>query len=162
MCPKIILTQCAIQSFIYVLEECRDPHSGKWIKDFLELPHLGNYHGTGALNVTRYHAWDGVLRDMMRQPNNDLIVLAKHRGRSHGGWSRDNPYLQERWVEFKIDIWPASLVQRLLPVREQLACEFERDLDVVRLVDEMIMESYFKNLRVEPSTAGLETAAAFD
>lgn len=29
LCPKLLLTQRAIQSFIYLLEECRDPHSGK-------------------------------------------------------------------------------------------------------------------------------------
>ena len=29
LCPKLFLTQRALQSFIYLLEECRDPHSGK-------------------------------------------------------------------------------------------------------------------------------------
>ena len=29
LCPKLLLTQCAIQSFVHLLEECRDPHSGK-------------------------------------------------------------------------------------------------------------------------------------
>ena len=29
LCPKLLLTQRAIQSFIYLLEEVRDPHSGK-------------------------------------------------------------------------------------------------------------------------------------
>jgi len=29
LCPKMLLTQSAIQSFCYLLEECRDPHSGK-------------------------------------------------------------------------------------------------------------------------------------
>jgi len=65
---------------------------------------------------------------MMQQPNDKIIVSAKRRGRGHGGWSKNNPYLEERWVEFNIDIHPASIVHRLLPVREQLAKEFERDL----------------------------------
>ena len=29
LCLKLFLTQRALQSFIYLLEECRDPHSGK-------------------------------------------------------------------------------------------------------------------------------------
>jgi len=29
LCPKMFLTQRAIQSFCYLLAECRDPHSGK-------------------------------------------------------------------------------------------------------------------------------------
>ena len=53
----------------------------------------------------------------MNEPNTEMIISAKRRGRGHGGWSKNNPYLQERWVEFKHDIRPASLVQRLLPVR---------------------------------------------
>jgi len=54
-------------------------------------------------------------------------------------------------VEFNIDIHPASIVHRLLPVREQLAKEFERDLDVVGIVDGMIMDSYFDKLRDDES-----------
>lgn len=162
LCPKLLLTQCALQSFIYVLEECRDPHSGKWIEDFLGLQNLGNYHGTGALNVTRYPTWDSVLYDMMQQPNEKMIVSAKRRGRGHGGWSKNNPYLQERWVEFRIDIRPATLVQRLLPVREQLAREFESDLDIVRAVDETIMSSYFSRLRGYGAAAANPSGAAFD
>jgi len=92
---------------------------------------------------------DGVLIDILRQPNQKVIVSAKRRGRGHGGWSKNNPYLQERWVEFAIDIRPASLVQRLLSVREQLAVEFERDLEIVGIVDGMIIESYFSTLKRE-------------
>lgn len=162
LCPKNLLTQRAIQTFIYVLEQCRDPHSGKWLEDFLGVPNLGHYHGTGALNVTRYPDWDGALRDLMDQPNDDVIVAAKRRGRGHGGWSKNNPYLQERWVEFRIEIRPASLVQRLLPVRDQLAAEFTRDLDVVGLVDAALMESYFNNLRRVPEASPAAPTAAFD
>mmetsp|Transcript_1290 Transcript_1290/g.2163 ORF Transcript_1290/g.2163 Transcript_1290/m.2163 type:complete len:558 (+) Transcript_1290:3-1676(+) len=147
--PKSFLTQSSIQSFIYLLEECRDPHSGKWIQDFLNCQNLGNFHGTGAFNVHMYPKWDSVLMDMLRQPNQKMIVSAKRRGRGHGGWSKNNPYLQERWVEFKIDINPANLVQRLLSVREQLALEFERDLEIVGIVDGMIIESYFCTMKRE-------------
>lgn len=78
-----------------------------------------------------------------------MIVSAKRRGRGHGGWSKNNPYLQERWVEFAINIQPASLVQRLLPVRQQLSMEFEKDLDIVQTVDGMIMDSYFSRIKSE-------------
>ena len=78
-----------------------------------------------------------------------MIVSAKRRGRGHGGWSKNNPYLQERWVEFAINIQPASLVQRLLPVRQQLSMEFEQDLDIVQTVDGMIMDSYFSQIKSE-------------
>lgn len=154
LCPKLLLTQRAIQSFIYLLEECRDPHSGKWIEDFLDTPNLINYHGTGAFNITRHPSWDAVLYDMMDQENTKIIVSAKRRGRGHGGWSTNNPYLQERYVEFEIDIRPASLVQRLLAVRAQLAAEFERDLQIVHMIDgTVVMESYFHKLTATTTTA---------
>ena len=76
-----------------------------------------------------------------------MIISAKRRGRGHGGWSKNNPYLQDRYVEYSLDIRPASLVQRLLGVRMQLANEFENDLDIVRIVDGMIMKSYFSRLK---------------
>ena len=76
-----------------------------------------------------------------------MIISAKRRGRGHGGWSKNNPYLQDRYVEYSLDIRPASLVQRLLGVRMQLANEFENDLDIVRTVDGMIMKSYFSRLK---------------
>ena len=128
----------------------------QWIEDFLELQNLGNYHGNGAINTTKYPTWDSVLYDMMNQPNTHVIVSAKRRGRGHGGWSKNNPYLEERYVEFKIDIRPASLVQRLLSVRGQLASEFERDLDIITMVDDRIMESYFDKLRTSSSSSSLE------
>ena len=78
-----------------------------------------------------------------------MIISAKRRGRGHGGWSKNNPYLQDRYVEYSLDIRPASLVQRLLGVRMQLANEFENDLDIVRIVDGMIMKSYFSRLKLK-------------
>ena len=63
--------------------------------------------------------------------------------------AKNNPYLQDRYVEYSLDIRPASLVQRLLGVRMQLANEFENDLDIVRIVDGMIMKSYFSRLKLK-------------
>ncbi len=99
--------------------------------------------------MSKYPSWESVLVDIMTQPNQKIIIRAKRRGRGHGGWSKNNPYLQERYVEFPIDIQPASLVQRLLTVREQLATEFERDLEIVGIVDGMIIESYFDTVKRE-------------
>jgi hypothetical protein len=110
---------------------------------YLCTPNLINYHGTAAINVTRYLTWDAVLFDMMDQSNAQIIVSTKQRGRGHGGWSMNNPYLRERYVKFGIDIRPASLVQRLLAVRARLAAEFERDLQIIVLMVDgtAVMES---------------------
>jgi hypothetical protein len=75
LCPKMFLTQRAIQSFCYLLEECRDPHSVKWIEDFLNVKGLANYHGTGAFDVIKYPTWDTLLLDMIQQKNGAIYYF---------------------------------------------------------------------------------------
>ncbi|CAB9524729.1 expressed unknown protein (Partial), partial [Seminavis robusta] len=159
-CVKSFLTQRAIQSFMFLLEECRDPHSGKWIEDFLGLANLGNYHGTGAFDIDRFASWEMVLFEMMERPKDKIIVSAKRRGRGHGGWSKHNPYLEERWVEFPIAIDPANLAQRILSVRGQIANEFIQDLDIVICTNDQILDSYFENIRYDERHSSLTAGAA--
>ena len=87
-----------------------------------------------------------------------IIVSAKRRGRGHGGWSKHNPYLEERWVEIPIEIDPVNLAQRILSVRGQIATEFIQDLDIVISTNDQILDSYFENIRyrgitVNPSSS---------
>lgn len=141
------LTQRALQSFLHLLMECRDPHTVKWLEDFGGWKNLESFHGTGALNVTRFPSWSSVLMDVMQQPNDVVIVSAKRRGRGHGGWSKNNPYLEDRYVEFQIDIDPPSLATRILSVREQIADEWVTDLETLRVSNDMILESYNKKVK---------------
>lgn len=90
-----LLTQRAIQSFLCLCESVRDPHSGKWIQDFLRCPNQLEFHGTGASYTTiddeRFGGtWDGPLLAMLDQPKDVIIVSAKRRGAGHGGWSKNN------------------------------------------------------------------------
>jgi hypothetical protein len=104
-----LLTQRSIQSFMYLLETCRDPHSAKWIQeDFLQTGNLLDFHGTGAAFIERFGGtWDAALLEMIQKPKDRIIISAKRRGRGHGGWSKNNPYLKERWMEMPIDIYPS-------------------------------------------------------
>lgn len=156
-----LLTQRAIQSFMFLCEECRDPHSGKWIEDFLGTPNLLNYHGTGAGFVTGLD-WDRPFLEMLEQPEDVMIVSAKRRGRGHGGWSKNNPYLKDRYVEFKISIDPTSLTDRILTVREQIANEWITDLEILGRANQQILDSYFelaKNDREKAKESDLTTSA---
>ena len=103
---------------------------------------LEKYHGTGAFNLTMYGSWDSILLDMLQQPPDVVIVSARRRGRGHGGWSKDNPYLEDRFVEFEIDIEPPSLVTRILSVRQQIAQEWVTDLATLQMVNGQILASY--------------------
>jgi hypothetical protein len=104
-----LLTQRSIQSFMHLLEMVRDPHSAKWIQeDFLQTGNLLDFHGTGAGFIERFGGtWDGALLEMTQKPKDQIIISAKRRGRGHGGWSKNNPYLEERWMEMTIDIDPS-------------------------------------------------------
>jgi hypothetical protein len=92
------LTQRAIQSFLKLCIECRDPHTVKWLEEFGEWGNLENFHGTGALNITRFPYWSSAFMDLMKVPNDVVIVSAKRRGRGVGGWSKNNPYLEVRAI----------------------------------------------------------------
>jgi hypothetical protein len=108
-----------------------------------DCANLELYHGSAAFNLTQYPEWDSMLWELVALPNQVLTVHAKRRGRGHGGWSKDNPYLEEqRFVEFDIDIEPPALAQRILSVREQIAREWTSDLETLRVANEMILDSY--------------------
>ncbi len=129
-CVRTFLTQRAIQSFMFLLESCRDPHTVTWFEvratfgskkiltklrsnrksifacllcfDFLfecqenfGLQSFDQYHGTGAFNTTKYGSWDAVLLDILSRPKQVIVIRAKRRGRGHGGWSKENPYLPD-------------------------------------------------------------------
>jgi hypothetical protein len=150
--PRNLLTQRAIQSFMFLCSSVRDPHSGKWIEEFLETRNQLEYHGTGAAYIERMGGtWDAPLLEMIERPKDVVVVSAKRSGKGHHGWSKNNPYLEDRWVEFNIDIDPVSLASRILSVREQIAKEWEADLDVLASANEQILDSYFKIAKEERS-----------
>lgn len=144
-----LLTQRAIQSFVFLLEECRDPHSGKWIQeDFLDAGNLLHFHGTGAGFLERFGGtWDAPLLAMLEQPRTVMVIHAKRRGRGHGGWSKNNPFLPERFVQIPVKIDPVALTSRILEVREQLADEWSVDLDAVRAANREVLRSYLDGAR---------------
>ena len=87
---------------------------------------------------------------MMEQPKDVIIVSAKRTGKGHRGWSKHNPYLEDRWVEFEIDVDPVSLTTRILSVREQIANEWaSSDLDILQAANAQILESYVKLAKLE-------------
>jgi len=100
-CIHHFLTQRSIQSFMFLAEQVRDPHTADWIERFLETSDLLNYHGTGAFNMTRFPIWDDFFYDLMQQPKATIIIQAKRRGRGRGGWSKNNPYLKVRGLKQK-------------------------------------------------------------
>ena len=111
-------------------------------QNMYHFTNLEKYHGTGAFNLTMYPLWDSILLDMLQQPADVVVVSARRRGRGHGGWSKDNPHLQDRFVEFEIDIEPPSLVTRIVSVRQQIAQEWVTDLATMSLFNGQILDSY--------------------
>jgi len=56
---------------------------------------IGNFHGTGAFNLTEYGTWDSILVDMLGRPSAVVVLKLGNNGRRKGGWSENNPYLEE-------------------------------------------------------------------
>jgi hypothetical protein len=165
-----LLTQRSIQSFMYLCENLRDPHTVSWLEDFLETRNALEFHGTGAGYIQRLGGtWVAPLLKIAQADPQKIIIKAKRRGRGHGGWSKDNPYLEERFVEFEIDLDPVSIANRILSVREQIAKEWEHDIEILKIANSHIMESYFHGVvqnsndlssSTTPSTPAFERTAA--
>jgi hypothetical protein len=64
-------------------------------QDTYEFGNLEEFHGTGGLNITKWDEWDSILTDMLQRPADVVVVSARRRGRGHGGWSKDNPYMED-------------------------------------------------------------------
>jgi len=145
-CIRNFLTQRSIQSFMFLQEQCRDPHTVDWIEKFTNTSNMLDFHGTGALNLDKYGKWDTFFLDMMGSDIDQLIVTVKKRGRGIGG-SKNNPYMkdQDRTIQFTVNIDPPSLASRILAVREQIGKEFGRDLDIIAMNGGTIIQSYFEN-----------------
>jgi len=156
-CIKNLLTQRSVQSFMFLQEQCRDPHTVDWIEKFTNTSNLLQFHGTGGFNLLRFDKWNIFFLDMMESGCDKVIITVKKRGRGIGGWSPNNPYLkvgykpkinpylQDRTVEYTVDIDPPSLASRILAVREQIANEFARDLEIIADNGDKVIESYFEN-----------------
>jgi hypothetical protein len=65
------------------------------------LANFEEYHGSGALNVTEWSSWDSILVDMLHRPSDVVVVSARRRGRGCGGWSKNNPYLEDVRIRFR-------------------------------------------------------------
>ena len=95
-------TPCCLLSLRVGRNDCiRRSYSGSAhlghnpLQDNYNCHGIEQYHGTGAFNLTMWPSWATLLEDMLGRPEDVIIVSAKRRGRGHGGWSKDNPYLEE-------------------------------------------------------------------
>eukprot|EP00978_Attheya_sp_CCMP212_P008044 scaffold18738_cov57-Attheya_sp.AAC.4 len=141
-CVRQFLTQRALQSFMFLLAECRDPHTCAWIEEVTQTKNMLQYHGTGAINATRFESWDVLLYEMMQLPKQEIIVTSKRSPGFRRG-SKNNPYLKDVYVEFSMNIDPASLTARIISVREQIAREWVDDIGILVQANNLILQSYF-------------------
>ena len=66
--------------------------------------------------------------------------------------------MEDRYVEFEIDIDPVSLASRIISVREQIASEWVNDLRLLREANEQILDSYFTHVRTARDGGGDDLA----
>ena len=90
-CVRNFLTQRSIQSFMFLLNEMRDPHTNAWMEDFLESKNLLSYHGSAALDLDRFCEWDSVFNELLDKPADFVVVEIKAKGQGRG-LSEHNPY----------------------------------------------------------------------
>ena len=95
-CPHQLLTQRSLQSFMFLLQQMRDPHTIEWLELLSDTNpgQLLEYHGTGALDFRLFPEWDTFLQELMDQPEDILIIEVKTRAQN-SGLSKNNPYREK-------------------------------------------------------------------
>jgi len=160
------LTQRSIQSFAFLLRQVRDEQTVQWIESTLEFEKIDSFHGTGAFNATNFPSWDSVFMDFVTLPKEVVVVEIKRPQRRRGLASTNNyleslgkkdtkkedevsknPYLEETAIEYEFEINPASLVARIISVREQISKEWVKDLETLVRSNDHILESYLDQQR---------------
>jgi len=92
-CIKNLLTQRSVQTFLFLLSQCRDPHTVKWIEEFGNTKNLLSYHGTAAM-TEKFSHWDDFFNDIIEKPVDVIQVQAPNNGRP-SGISANNPYREK-------------------------------------------------------------------
>lgn len=148
---EIFLNQCAIQSFLFLVQSMRDPQTVFWLEDFTQpaitLPKmlitndtlgqpksssiLLNYHGLAAINTTLFPTWGSYFAKLLEQPIETTRIESSSR------------YIPS----YDLEINPPRLCSRIISVREQVAMEFVKDLGVIERMGEMTLERYWESLR---------------
>ena len=88
------LTQRTIQTFMLLLKQIRDPHTGRWIEEFVESKNLLSYHGTGAICSDAFPNWDSMFTEMLERPP-DVVVVEIKTNNAGRGLSKNNPYREK-------------------------------------------------------------------
>jgi len=78
---RIFLTQRSIQSFVFLLNQCREEHTVRWLEKFLDFSSVDNFHGTGAFNLTKFPEWDSIFLDCVDRPEEVVVIQIRERRR---------------------------------------------------------------------------------
>jgi hypothetical protein len=161
---QMFLSQCALQSMLFLLEQVRDRQTALWIEGFIqpvlrrkehdnsqditldnmaqaediqaarhtvEEVKLLKYHGLGIFDIDRFPTWQFFFEKLLEEDAITYII------------ENDNPHVPD----YELEINPASLCSRIISVREQIAKEFVRDLDVIADLGGQTMETYWESLK---------------
>jgi hypothetical protein len=124
----------------------RDPQTVMWMENFTQPairltetpnPHglpedvaaksqLLNYHGLHALNATRFPTWESFFAELIEQPEEVFLIESQFK----------------QFPDYELEINPIRLCNRLLAVRQQIAREFVKDLEVLSDMTESMLASF--------------------
>lgn len=141
---KNFLTQRALQTAIFQLADLgRDEITANWIEGWAGHEGIRRYHG---LNGLKLH-WRDYLSKLTAAPPETVVVEFKRRGAGVGGWSKDNPYLQNHVYEYKEEIVPQKLANKIMRLREEIASEWDEDLQLLSKENDEMWRSFFEKVR---------------
>ena len=79
---------------MHLLNQFRDPHSGRWIEEFIGAKNLLEFHGTGGICMSTFPNWDSVFSELIEQPA-DVIIVEIKANNAASGLSKNNPFREK-------------------------------------------------------------------
>ncbi|KAG5179852.1 hypothetical protein JKP88DRAFT_261273 [Tribonema minus] len=148
---KNLLAVQASASVQYYWMEFRDELQPRWLKEFEEAGH----------NVGQV-GWDHFLGSLMRTEPEEVTVR-KMAQRPKGG-SGNNPFLSDtrHAMEYTVLIEPFQIAKRIMTVREQLAQEWIKDLELVETENAELLRHHVDTLSMDAKQADSSRQLVFD
>eukprot|EP00277_Geminigera_cryophila_P037770 CAMPEP_0173103212 /NCGR_PEP_ID=MMETSP1102-20130122/38187_1 /TAXON_ID=49646 /ORGANISM="Geminigera sp., Strain Caron Lab Isolate" /LENGTH=397 /DNA_ID=CAMNT_0013997847 /DNA_START=121 /DNA_END=1314 /DNA_ORIENTATION=- len=120
---KDFVTQRAVQSYLFTLEQVGDRNDHEWIEGYEGHQGLSNVHAYNALRCS----WKEYLNGMLRLPEEIVTKKSEY----YRGGSKDNPYIQPSVMEFTVTLSPRKYVNTIMDLREQVSREWVGDLELI-------------------------------
>ena len=152
-----LLLQRAVQTQLYYNVEFKNDFEKAWLLRFASAkgspPLIGNSHAIMNKVLHKHEAlrgWEAFMLEMMGA-DDEVHEVHVVWGNRVGGGSPNNPYLQDRpaSTSYLDKVEPSKIARKIQQIRESIALEWTKDLQLVRLQNDELQRSHASSVRAD-------------